>query len=188
MDAPDPGAAPPLPPAAVGPPGPVTAAPTPAAPPLAPRQRGWLGKTLRGLAATLLILGLVLGLLLPAGAVLALLHWPGALPWLTQHVPGLQVSGLQGTLGGRRVAVQSLDWQLPAAAGRLQIQGLVVQGGRLTWLPHPGAVIGLQLDGVSADQLQYTRGAPSGTVTAFCMTICPPSSRAWPYQLLPIGR
>ena len=64
------------------------------------------------------------------------------------------------------MAVQSLDWQLPASAGRLQIQGLVVQGGRLTWLPHPGALIGLQLDSLSADRVQYTSGPPSGTPLA----------------------
>jgi len=156
MDTPKPDAAPAPPPAADGSPGRATA------PAAAPRRLGRLGKTLLGVAAGVL----VLGLLLPAGAVLALLHWPGALPWLSQHVPGLQVTGLQGTLGERRVVIRSLDWQLPAAAGRLQIQGLVVQGGRLTWLPHPGAVIGLQLDGVSADRLQYTSGPPSGTPLA----------------------
>jgi translocation and assembly module TamB len=146
-------------PTAAPPPGPAVAPPDP---PAAKPRRGWLGKTLLGLAAA----GLVLGLLLPAGALLALLHWPGALPWLAQQLPGLQVSGLQGTLDGRRVAVQSLDWQLPAAAGRLQIQGLVVQGGHITWLPHPGALLGLQLDSVSADRLQFTSGPPSGTPLA----------------------
>ena len=132
------------------------------APPANARRRGWSGKALLAGAAGLLVLGLVL----PAGAVLALLHWPVALPWLAQHVPGLQVTGLQGTLGERHVTVQSLEWQLPASAGRLQIQGLVVQGGRLTWLPHPGALIGLQLDSLSADRVQYTTGMPSDTPLA----------------------
>ncbi len=132
------------------------------APPAGKRRWGRSGKALLAGAAGLL----VLALLLPAGGVLALLHWPGALPWLARHLPGLQVTGLQGTLGERHVAVQSLDWQLPAAAGRLQIQGLVVQGGRLTWLPHPGALIGLQLDSVSADRVQYSSGLPSGTPLA----------------------
>lgn len=132
------------------------------APPAGTRRRGRSGKALLAGAAGLL----VLALLLPAGGVLALLHWPGALPWLARHLPGLQVTGLKGTLGERQVAVQSLDWQLPAAAGRLQIQGLVVQGGRLTWLPHPGALIGLQLDSLSADRVQYSSGLPSGTALA----------------------
>ena len=128
-------------------------------PPAGTRRWGRSGKALLAGAAGLL----VLALLLPAGGVLALLHWPGALPWLAGHLPGLQVTGLQGTLGERHVAVQSLDWQLPASAGRLQVQGLLVQGGRLTWLPHPGALIGLQLDSLSADRVQYTSGPPSGT-------------------------
>ena len=132
------------------------------APPAGTRRRGRSGKALLAGAAGLL----VLALLLPAGGVLALLHWPDALPWLARHLPGLQVTGLKGTLGERHVAVQSLDWQLPAAAGRLQIQGLVVQGGRLTWLPHPGALIGLQLDSLSADRVQYSSGLPSGTALA----------------------
>ena len=137
------------------------ASPDPA-PPAGTRRRGRSGKALLVGAAGLL----VLALLVPAGGVLALLHWPGALPWLARHLPGLQVTGLQGTLGERHVAVQSLDWQLPAAAGRLQIQGLVVQGGRLTWLPHPGALIGLQLDSLSADRVQYSSGPPSDTPLA----------------------
>ena len=156
MDTAKPGTAPAPSPAADGSPG---MAPPPAA---APRRAGGLGRTLLGVAAGVL----VLGLLLPAGAVLALLHWPGALPWLSQHVPGLQVTGLQGTLGERHVAVQSLDWLLPASAGRLQVQGLRIQGGRLTWLPHAGALIGLQLDSLSADRVQYTSGLPSGTPLA----------------------
>ena len=150
------------------------------APPADARRRGWSGKALLAGAAGLL----VLALLLPAGGVLALLHWPGALPWLAQHLPGLQVTGLQGTLGERHVAVQSLDWQLPASAGRLQVQGLVVQGGRLTWLPHAGALIGLQLDSLSADRVQYTSGLPSGTPLAApahlgCRWPCRSTSCRW---------
>ncbi len=151
MDTGEPGMSPPLPPPA-GPPGPV------ADPPAAARRRSRWAAALLGLAALVLVLVLVV----PVGGVLALLHWPGALPWLAVQVPGLQVTGVQGTLGERRMTVQTLDWQLPAAAGRLQIQGLVVQRGHLTWMPHPGALLGLQLVGVSADRVQYTSGPASG--------------------------
>ena len=129
----------------------------PSSPAAAPPRR-WLGRALLSLAA---LLGALL--LLPAGALLALLHWPAALPWVLQQVPGLTVTGLEGTLGSGALRAKSVDWQLPAQAGDLHIQGLAAHGGQLRWAPHPGAWVGLQLAGLSADSLRFKSGPPSAT-------------------------
>ena len=128
----------------------------PSPPEVPPRH--WLGRAVPGLAALLLAL-----LLVPAGALVALLNWPAALPWVLQQVPGLTVTGLEGTLGSGALRAKLVDWHLPAQAGDLHIQGLTAQGGRLRWAPHPGAWFGLQLTGLSAEKLQFKSGPPSAT-------------------------
>ena len=133
---------------------PTGGAPPSPAPAAAPRR--WPGRALLGLAAVLTTL-----LLLSAGALLSLLHWPAALPWVLQQVPGLTVTGLEGTLGSGALRARSVDWHLPAQAGDLHIQGLVAQGWRLRWAPHPGAWFGLELSGLSADSLRFKSAPPS---------------------------
>jgi translocation and assembly module TamB len=129
--------------------------PVPTAPARPQRRAGrWLG-------ATLLVLALLL-VALPLGGWMTLRHWPAALPWLLQQVPGLQLQDLQGRLGDGRLQARQLTLQLPAQAGQLQIDGLDLQGLHLTWAPHPGAWFGLGLAQLAADRVVFQSGAPSG--------------------------
>ena len=141
-----------------------TAAPAggaPSSPPEVPSGRPPRRRPSRVLLGLTALLGTLL--LVSAGALVALLNWPAALPWVLQQVPGLTVTGLEGTLGSGALRAKSVDWHLPAQAGELHIQGLTAQGGRLRWAPHPGAWLGLQLTGLTADKLQFNRGPPSAT-------------------------
>lgn len=137
-----------------------------------PRARaGWRG----WLAGTALLLA---ALLLAAGAALWL-AWqqPGALPWLLRQVPGLSVQGLDGTLASGRLRIASLDWQLPAQAGRLRLQGLAIDGLTLQWRPRPGSWAALHLRRLQADALAFDSGPPAAT------PIAPPATLRLPLDL-----
>ena len=122
------------------------------------RRRHWSAWLAIVLLAAVLLLALLGG-----GALYGLLRHPDALPWVLLQVPGLQVQGLQGTLGSGRLRAQSVVWQLPASAGRLTVTGLVIDSQGLDWAPHPGARIGLRLARVAADRVDYQSGPPSTT-------------------------
>ena len=137
------------------------AAATASARPARRRWTAWLGIGLLGL-----VLLLVLLVLLGGGALYGLLRHPDALPWVLQQVPGLRVQGLQGTLGSGRLRAQSLVWQMPANAGQLSVQGLLIDSQGVDWSPHPGARIGLRLARVEVDSVVYQSGPPSGVALA----------------------
>ena len=111
------------------------ATPTPAAMTLPPRRRP-------GRLAAAWLTGTV-ALLLAAGAAALWWTWshPAALPWLLQHVPGLSVQGVQGTLRHGTLQIDAVDLQLPANGGRLRANGLRAEGLALRLRPRPGAMV-----------------------------------------------
>ncbi|OGB00032.1 MAG: hypothetical protein A3E25_21750 [Burkholderiales bacterium RIFCSPHIGHO2_12_FULL_69_20] len=104
-----------------------------------------------------------LAALLVVGAT-ALVAWrhEAVLPWLLQRVPGLQASGVQGTLATGSLRIAKLDWQLPGNAGRLQLWQLQVDGGRMALLPRPGVKGAVLLGRVQAARLQFDSAPPTG--------------------------
>ena len=132
------------------------ATPAPAQAAKRPRRRPW-----RLLAAWLA--GTVVLVLAAAGAAL---WWtwshPAALPWLLQHVPGLSVQGVQGTLQRGTLHIESLELQLPADLGRLRASGLRTEGLAVRLRPRPGVQAAVSLRSLQIDRLQFNSGAPSG--------------------------
>ncbi|MFO1217132.1 MAG: translocation/assembly module TamB domain-containing protein [Burkholderiaceae bacterium] len=75
--------------------------------------------------------------------------------WLLAQVPGLQASGVQGSLLGDALAIESLHWQGTPQQGRLEIAKL--QWSQPQWRvgPHAGAWIGLSLAQAKAARVQW---------------------------------
>lgn len=124
-----------------------------AAPAAAPRQRRWAGV----LGGAALLLG---------GLVLATAWWwqrPASLPWLLGQVPGLQVQGVQGTPGGATWHIARLDWTLPAQAGSLHIEDLVLRREAIVWQPHAQARLGIRFGELQAALVHYRSGPPSAS-------------------------
>ena len=110
-----------------------------------------------GLAATL-------ALLIGTGSGTLWWTWsnPAALPWLLQHVPGLSVQGVQGSLQRGSLYIESIDLQLPANLGRLRASGLRADGLVLRLRPRPGVQAAVSLRALQIDQLRFESGVPSG--------------------------
>jgi translocation and assembly module TamB len=87
---------------------------------------------------------------------------PAALPWVLQHVPGLQATGVTGSLASGRLQIARLDWQLPAQAGRLRLSQLDIDGTRVVLWPRPGAQAMVQVGRLQAERVQYDSPPPSG--------------------------
>ena len=133
---------------------PSAAAPSPAAKPTRRRGRRWPHAVgLLGYSA------LAIGLPLAAGW--ALLNRPEALPMLLRLAPGVQASGVDGTLAGGRIRIASLDLTLPSQLGRLQLTDVALDGLALRRAPHAGAWLALHWQALSADQARWTSGPPS---------------------------
>ena len=140
--------------AATPPPLPADAGPP--APPPAPRRRAWrwwLGLPLAGLALLLLV---------AAGSAWLAWRQEATLPWLLRQVPGLSVTGVQGSLASQRLRLATLDWQLPGQAGRLRVDGLRLEGLAITPRPRPGVLVALRLAALSAERVQFDSGPPTG--------------------------
>ena len=149
------------PPAATVPAATVPAAPAPTpAPTKARRRRSAWHWAWRLPLAVLVLLALVLAA--AGGAAYWAWRHEASLPWVLQRVPGLTAQGVTGTLQGGQLRIGSMDYQLPAGAGRLQISGLRIDGPSLRLWPRPGAQVRLHLSAVSADRVVFTSAAPSG--------------------------
>ncbi|MDO9285819.1 MAG: hypothetical protein Q7U26_13035, partial [Aquabacterium sp.] len=107
-------------------------------------------------------LAALLALLVLGGAALVAWRHEAVLPWLLQRLPGLQASGVQGTLATGSLHIAKLDWQLPGNAGRLQLWQLQVDDGRMALLPRPGVQGAVLLGRVQAARLQFDSPPPSG--------------------------
>lgn len=125
------------------------------------------GRTARaGSALGRLVIGLLVVALLLVAGVAGSAWWawrhPAALPWLLAHVPGLQASGVRGSLAAGTLQIDQLDWQLPAQAGRLRLWQLQIDGQGLVLWPRPGTLALLRLDRLHATRAQYDSPPPSG--------------------------
>ena len=137
----------------------VSAAPAPSSAKARQRRSAWHWAWRLPLA--LLVL---LALVLAAAGGAAYWAWrhEASLPWVLQRVPGLTAQGVTGTLQSGQLRIVSMDYRLPAGAGRLQISGLRIDGPSLRLWPRPGAQLRLHLSAVSADRVVFTSGPPSG--------------------------
>ncbi|MBI5256918.1 MAG: translocation/assembly module TamB domain-containing protein [Burkholderiales bacterium] len=130
--------------APLSPPGPAA----PAVPP-ARRRRWW---------AWALPLGL---LALPLLLIWALWHASATLPQALGLVPGLQAQGVRGSAASGHIEIDRLDWALPAQAGTLRLQGLVLQGLRWHW----GGTPRLHIDRLTIRSLGF-QSAPAAAPRA----------------------
>ncbi len=136
-------------------------APASAPPAVLARQRRRLHEQVLRAGAWLLAGVSLLGTLMGGAAWLAWRN-EATLAWVLQQVPGLQATGVAGTLASGRFQIDHLDWQLPGRAGHLQLWQLRVEGARATLQPRPGVPLALQLGQVQARRLQFDSGQPSG--------------------------
>jgi len=121
---------------------PPAAVPAPAAP-----RRPWLG---------LVIVVLVLALLASALMLLARsARSEAGTRWLLDHVPDLTVRGVQGSLLGDELRIESLAWQGGATQPTLQIDGLVLRAPQWRLLPFPGAWLSLSAAALSATRVAW---------------------------------
>jgi translocation and assembly module TamB len=133
-----------------------------------------------------------LSLLMPLGAMVALLllvlgtavgaaRWllleEDGSRWLLQRIPGVQVTGWQGTLLGPQWAADSLRVQIPGEPEWVQLQGLKAQGLHFAWRPNPQAWLGITVQQLSAQRVQVDTGPPGTRPLPL------PASIAGPVQL-----
>ncbi len=142
----------------IDPPPPPEGAPQPAGAPAAAASARSRWRWLSLAVLTLLVL-LLAGL---AGSAWWAWRSPAALPWVLQHVPGLQAAGVTGSLASGRLQIAQLDWQLPTQAGRLRLWQVDVDGARVVLWPRPGAQALVQLGRLQAARAQYDSPPPSG--------------------------
>lgn len=112
------------------PPGAPADQPGAAPPPSPPRRRGPLRRLRSSLAIYLLGIVLVLGA--AAGAVGWMLFNEAGTQWLLARVPGLQTSGVNGSLLGR-FSAQQIELQLPDGGMRVRVSDANWSAPRLSW-------------------------------------------------------
>ena len=106
---------------------------SPPAPPATPaaRRHRWSG-------ALLLVVSVLFVVALVMSATLAARSEAGT-RWLLDHVPGLGAQGVQGSLWGDSLTIESLRWQGLATQPSVQIEGLDLQQPGWRLVPHGGA-------------------------------------------------
>jgi translocation and assembly module TamB len=123
--------------------------PTAAAAP--PKRAGWRrAARIASLAAATIAVVAIAGV--AAGG--ALWRSEGGTRWLLQHVPGLTVVDVEGSLGGGDLRIGSLR----ALEGSVQVdvRHLHLGGLDLRWHPHPGAWLGASFAAWDADAVRIT--------------------------------
>ena len=93
----------------------------------------------------------------------ALWRSEGGTRWLLQHVPGLAVVDVQGSLGGGDLRIGSL--RATESSVQVDVTNLRVTGLDLHWHPHPGTWIGASFTAWMADAVRITP-LPSATPAA----------------------
>jgi translocation and assembly module TamB len=133
----------------------MSAPPSPAAP---ARRRHW-SSVLLPVALVLFVAALVLSATLAARS-------EAGTRWLLAHVPGLETQGVQGSLWGDDLTIESLRWQGLATQPSLQIDGLELRQPRWRVLPHSGAWVSLDLQALKARRVQWRSARESGPAGA----------------------
>ena len=75
--------------------------------------------------------------------------------WLLGHVPGLTVSGVQGSLVGESLRIESLQWHGSATQPVLQIDGIELQQPQWRLLPFTGGWVGLSARSLTASRVVF---------------------------------
>ena len=133
-----------------------------------------------------------LGLLVPLGAVVALLlvivlilgglaRWllfdEAGARWALDRVPWVQAAGFQGALLGDRWQAEKLVVHIPGGTETVTLEGLDAQGLRWVWRPHEHAWIGLHVRQLDVRQVSVDTGPPGPRPIPL------PDSLAWPLHL-----
>ena len=75
--------------------------------------------------------------------------------WLLGRVPGLTVSGVQGSLVGDALRIQSLSWHGSATQPVLQIEGIELMQPQWRLLPFAGGWVGLSASALTASRVVW---------------------------------
>ena len=95
----------------------------------------------------------------------------GGTRWLLQHVPGLTVVDVQGSLGGGDLRIGSLRAIEPHV--QVDVRNLHVSGLDLHWHPQPGAWIGASFSAWTAEAVHIV---PLPSTTPAATPAAPPAS------------
>jgi translocation and assembly module TamB len=118
-----------------------------------PRRHRWIVVSITALLAVVAVLVLAV-----AGG-LSWLHTDAGLRWALRHVPGLQITGMQGRPDGGSFSAQRLQWQ--SATMTVTVDQLAWQDLQWRWRPYPGAWAGITLVEPRAQRVEVqTRPGP----------------------------
>jgi translocation and assembly module TamB len=110
------------------------------------------------LAAMLALVALTLALL--AGALRWASGSEGGTRWVLSLVPGLEVQGLQGALADDTLRAERVRMRWNRDRAGLEIEGLVLDGLRWSFLPQPGVWLGLDVQRAEALRVRIESGPP----------------------------
>ena len=166
---------PPVQPSTASPPA-VPAAPEPSHPHAAPAP---LATSLSLLVPLAIVLAFVL---LVGGGATALVRWwlfdaAGSL-WLVQRLPLVQVQGFHGALLSESWQADQVQLSWGQNKESVTIEGLASSGMRWTWKPNEHALLGLDIDQISARKVTVHTGKPGPRPIPL------PASVVMPLQLL----
>ena len=145
-----------------------------APPPVVPRTPGQRAARIAALAAA--AAALTAGACVAIG--LSLWRSEAGTRWLLQHVPGLTVVDVQGSLGGGDLRIGSLRATEPRV--RVDVTNLHVAGLDLHRRPHPGAWIGASFSAWTADAVHIV---PLPATLPAAAPAAPPTSLRSPVAL-----
>jgi len=113
------------------------------------------------------VAGAALGVLaLGALALHLLLQREAGARWLLGQVPGLQVQGWQGALGGERWQAERLRYSWDQGRSVLVIESLDASGLRWRWRPHTEAWLGLDIGQLDAARVTLTTASAAASTAA----------------------
>lgn len=133
--------------------------PPPAAAPATATRRARSGVLL------LLVVALLFAAALVTSVTLAARSEAGT-RWLLNRVPGLTTEGVQGSLWGDSLTIQSLRWQGSAAQPSVQVDGLDLRQPRWRLLPHAGAWLSLSARALQASRVAWRAPRESDSAAA----------------------
>ena len=116
-----------------------------------PRRAGWRRVARIASMAAAAAAATAIGCVAMVGA---LWRSEGGTRWLLEHVPGLTVVDVQGSLGGGNLRIGSL--RALDSSVQVDVANLAVTGLDLRWHPHPGTWLGATFSAWTADAVHIT--------------------------------